>query len=165
MTIDRYADAVDGLAPDAGEVETAELAVTDDVLVKAFALGPGATVEPHEHGDATNVFHVLEGEPTLIRGDNEESLAAPAVVLNERARNRPRRSERHRRARRHHRQPLPAPDGRRDRPRRAGGAARRRGRPRPSTQTTPTSGSSTSAIAARSTAGTFPTASAFPSRS
>jgi len=85
MTIDRYADAVDGLAPDAGEVETAaELAVTDDVLVKAFALGPGATVEPHEHGDATNVFHVLEGEPTLIRGDNEESLAAPAVVLNER---------------------------------------------------------------------------------
>jgi len=85
MTIDRYADAVDGLAPDAGEVETAELAVTDDVLVKAFALGPGrATVEPHEHGDATNVFHVLEGEPTLHSGDNEESLAAPAVVLNER---------------------------------------------------------------------------------
>ena len=83
MTIDRYADAVDGLTPGAGEVETAELAVTDDVLVKAFALGPGATVEPHEHGDATNVFHVLEGEPTLIRGD-EETLAAPAVVLNER---------------------------------------------------------------------------------
>jgi quercetin dioxygenase-like cupin family protein len=84
MTIDRYADAVDGLEPDAGEVETAELAVTDDVLVKAFVLGPGATVEPHEHGDATNVFHVLDGEPTLVRGDNEESLAAPAVVLNER---------------------------------------------------------------------------------
>lgn len=77
MTIDRYADAVDGLAPDAGEVETAELAVTDDVLVKAFALGPGATVEPHEHGDATNVFHVLEGEPTLIRGTTRSRSRRP----------------------------------------------------------------------------------------
>ena len=84
MTIDRYADAVDGLDPAPGEVETAELVVTDDVLVKAFALGPNATVEPHEHADATNVFHVLEGEPTLIRGETEEMLAAPAVVPNER---------------------------------------------------------------------------------
>jgi len=84
MTIDRYADAVDGLDPATGDVETAELVVTDDVLVKAFVLGPDATVEPHEHADATNVFHVLEGEPTLIRGETEESLAAPAVVLNER---------------------------------------------------------------------------------
>jgi len=84
MTIDRYAEAVDGLAPADGEVETAELVVTDDVLVKAFVLGPGAAVDPHEHGDATNVFHVLEGEPTVVRGDEEESLAAPAVVANER---------------------------------------------------------------------------------
>ncbi|WP_123621652.1 cupin domain-containing protein [Halorubrum sp. CSM-61] len=84
MTIDRYADAVDGLSPGHGEVETAELAVTDDVLVKAFALGPGATLDAHEHDDATNVFHVLEGEPTVIREDEGESLAAPAVVLNER---------------------------------------------------------------------------------
>lgn len=84
MTLDRYADAVDRLDPGPDEVETAELVVTDDVLVKAFALGPNATVEPHEHADATNVFHVLEGEPTLIRGETEESLAAPAVVLNER---------------------------------------------------------------------------------
>jgi len=84
MTLDRYADAVGGLSPDAREVETAEIAVTDDVLVKAFALGPDATVEPHEHGDATNVFHVLDGEPTIVRGGEEETLAAPAVVLNER---------------------------------------------------------------------------------
>jgi len=84
MTLDRYADAVDHLAPDAGAVETAELAVTDDVLVKAFVLGPGATVDAHEHGDATNVFHVLEGAPTVVREADEEPLAAPAVVLNER---------------------------------------------------------------------------------
>jgi len=84
MTIDRYTDAVNELDPVPGEVETAELVVTDDVLVKAFALGPGATVDPHEHADATNVFHVLDGEPTLIRGDTETALAAPAVVPNER---------------------------------------------------------------------------------
>ena len=84
MTLDRYGDAVDRLDPGPDEVETAELVVTDDVLVKAFALGPNATVEPHEHADATNVFHVLEGEPTLLRGDTEEALAAPAVVVNER---------------------------------------------------------------------------------
>jgi hypothetical protein len=48
--MDRYPD----LDPDAGELLTAELVVTDDVLVKAFALGPGAEVEPHEHADQTN---------------------------------------------------------------------------------------------------------------
>jgi len=107
MTIDRYADAVDGLAPDAGEVETAELAVTDDVLVKAFALGPGATVEPHEHGDATNVFpRPRRRADPHSRGQRGVARGARGRV--ERARNRPRRSERHRRARRHHRQPLPA---------------------------------------------------------
>lgn len=84
MTLDRYADAVADLDPAAGEVETAELVVTDDVLVKAFALGSGAELDPHEHADATNVFHVLEGEPTVIREDDEAQLAAPAVVLNER---------------------------------------------------------------------------------
>lgn len=84
MTIDTYEAAVDRLDPAPGEVETAELVVTDDVLVKAFALGPGATVEPHEHADATNVFHVLEGSPTVVRGASEEMLAAPAVVFNER---------------------------------------------------------------------------------
>jgi quercetin dioxygenase-like cupin family protein len=84
MTLDRYADAVDDLDPAPGEVETAELVVTDDVLVKAFALGPGAAVDPHEHADSTNVFHVIEGEPTLVREGTEEALAAPAVVPNER---------------------------------------------------------------------------------
>ncbi|KOX96872.1 cupin domain-containing protein [Halorubrum tropicale] len=84
MTLDSYAAAVDGLDPDPGEVETAELLVTDDVLVKAFVLGPNAAVDPHEHADATNVFHVLEGEPTVVRDGEEAALAAPAVVPNER---------------------------------------------------------------------------------
>ena len=84
MTLDSYAAAVSGLDPDPGEVETAELVVTDDVLVKAFVLGPDAAVDPHEHADATNVFHVLEGEPTVVRDDEEAALAAPAVVYNER---------------------------------------------------------------------------------
>ena len=84
MTLDSYAAAVAGLDPEPGEVETAELVVTDDVLVKAFVLGPDAVVDPHEHADATNVFHVLEGEPTVVRDDEEAALAAPAVVYNER---------------------------------------------------------------------------------
>ncbi|TKX55439.1 cupin domain-containing protein [Halorubrum sp. SP3] len=84
MTLDSYAAAVSGLDPAPGEVETAELVVTDDVLVKAFVLGPEAAVDPHEHADATNVFHVVEGEPTVIRDDEESALAAPAVVENER---------------------------------------------------------------------------------
>ena len=84
MTLDSYAAAVSGLDTAHGEVETAELVVSDDVLVKAFALGPDAAVEPHEHADATNVFQVLEGEPTVIRDGEEEALAAPAVVANER---------------------------------------------------------------------------------
>jgi quercetin dioxygenase-like cupin family protein len=84
MTLDTYAAAVDDLDPEPGEVETAELVVTDDVLVKAFVLGPNAAVDPHEHADSTNVFHVLEGEPTVVRDDAEEALSAPAVVLNER---------------------------------------------------------------------------------
>ncbi|MFB6096270.1 MAG: cupin domain-containing protein [Haloferacaceae archaeon] len=76
--------AAHDLDPDAGEVETAELVVTDDVLVKQFALGPGAEVEPHEHGDSTNVFHVLEGTVTVLQDDREEAVEAPGVVLNER---------------------------------------------------------------------------------
>ena len=70
--------------PEEGEVQTGELVVTDDVLVKAFALGPGATLEPHEHGDSTNVFHVLEGTVTVIQDDTKESITAPGVVLHER---------------------------------------------------------------------------------
>ncbi|ELZ39361.1 cupin [Halorubrum californiense DSM 19288] len=84
MTLDSYAAAVSGLDPEPGEVETTELVVTDDVLVKAFVLGPDAAVDPHEHADATNVFHVVEGEPTVVRDGEEEALAAPAVVENAR---------------------------------------------------------------------------------
>jgi quercetin dioxygenase-like cupin family protein len=80
MSLDRYPD----LDPDEGEVVDAELAVTDDVLVKAFALGPGGELSPHDHADATNVFHVLEGTVTVIQGDDEERVEAPGVVLHER---------------------------------------------------------------------------------
>jgi len=80
MALDRYPD----LDPDDGQVVDAEIAVTDDVLVKAFALGPGAELSPHEHADATNVFHVLEGTVTVIQGDDEETVQSPGVVLHER---------------------------------------------------------------------------------
>jgi quercetin dioxygenase-like cupin family protein len=81
--LDRYPEVAD-LDPDEGETLTVELLVTDDVLVKAFALGPGARIEPHEHADATNVFHVLQGTVTVVRDDEEERVSAPAVVPNER---------------------------------------------------------------------------------
>ncbi|QCJ46091.1 MULTISPECIES: cupin domain-containing protein [Haloprofundus] len=80
MTLDRLED----LDPADGELETAELVVTDDVLVKAFALGPGAELSPHEHADSTNVFHVLRGTVTVVQGDDEEAVDAPGVVLHER---------------------------------------------------------------------------------
>ena len=84
MTLDRYADAIDDRSPGRDEVVTEEGAVSDDVLVKAFTLGPGGEIDPHEHADATNVFHVLEGEPTVVRDGDAEQLAAPAVVYNAR---------------------------------------------------------------------------------
>jgi len=80
MTLDR----LESLDPDPGEVVTAELVVDDDVLVKAFALGPGAELDPHEHGDSTNVFHVLDGTVTVIQGDTEEAVEAPGVVHHDR---------------------------------------------------------------------------------
>lgn len=80
MTLDRYPD----LDPDVGEVVSEELAVVDDVLVKAFALGPGAVLDAHEHADSTNVFHVLEGSVTVIQGDTEAEVDAPGVVFHER---------------------------------------------------------------------------------
>lgn len=75
--------AVD-LSPDPGDVVDEELAVTDDVLVKVFALGPDAELEPHTHAEATNVFHVVDGTVVVTRGDESERLDAPAVVVNER---------------------------------------------------------------------------------
>jgi quercetin dioxygenase-like cupin family protein len=80
MTLDR----LESLDPDPEEVLTAELVVSDDVLVKAFALGPGAELHPHEHGDSTNVFHVLRGTVTVVQGEAEEAITAPGVVHHER---------------------------------------------------------------------------------
>ncbi|WIV66922.1 cupin domain-containing protein [Natrialbaceae archaeon AArc-T1-2] len=84
MSLERYDDAIADLEPDADQIETAEVVVTDDVLVKAFALGPGATLEPHEHPDSTNVFHVLSGTVTVLQDDEHERVSAPGVVLHER---------------------------------------------------------------------------------
>ena len=72
------------LEPAEGEVETAELVVEDDVLVKLFGLGPGGAFDPHVHDASTNVFHLLEGEVVVARGNEEEALSAPAVVHNPR---------------------------------------------------------------------------------
>ena len=80
MTLDRYPS----LSPDDGEVVTEELYYSADALVKAFALGPGSEVEPHEHGDQTNAFHVLEGELVVVQGDVEDLVEAPGVVVHER---------------------------------------------------------------------------------
>jgi quercetin dioxygenase-like cupin family protein len=82
VTLDRL--DLDDFDPDDGEIQSAEVVVTDDVLVKAFALGPGATLDPHEHGDSTNVFHVIRGEVTVLQGDDEERVSPPGVVLHER---------------------------------------------------------------------------------
>jgi quercetin dioxygenase-like cupin family protein len=77
-------DRLPTLDPSDGEVLDEELAVTDDVLVKVFALGPGASIDPHEHDGATNVFHVVQGTVTVTQEDSEETVSAPGVVLNER---------------------------------------------------------------------------------
>ncbi|OAQ53852.1 hypothetical protein HTG_06185 [Natrinema mahii] len=82
--LDSYAEPIADLEPADGEVETAELAVSDDVLVKAFVLGPGAELEAHDHPDSTNVFHVLEGTVTVVQGDESEAIDAPGVVHHER---------------------------------------------------------------------------------
>jgi quercetin dioxygenase-like cupin family protein len=80
MSLDRLPD----LDPGPEEVLDAEVAVTDDVLVKAFALGPGAELDPHNHAGSTNVFHVVEGTVTVIQGDEEAAVDAPGVILHER---------------------------------------------------------------------------------
>jgi quercetin dioxygenase-like cupin family protein len=72
------------LEPEAGEVLDAELVVSEDVLVKAFALGPGAELDSHDHPDSTNVFHVVEGTVTVFRGGEEDAIEAPGVVHHDR---------------------------------------------------------------------------------
>jgi quercetin dioxygenase-like cupin family protein len=74
--------ALDALDPAPGEVESTELVVTDDVLVKGFALGPGAELAPHEH-DCINVFHVLRGTVTVVQDGAIEAIRAPGVVLHD----------------------------------------------------------------------------------
>lgn len=76
-------DQLPDLAPEPDETLSAEVALTDDVLVKVFALGPGASLEPHDHPGSTNVFHVLRGRPTVIRDDEAGPVEAPGVVVNE----------------------------------------------------------------------------------
>ncbi|RRJ30509.1 cupin domain-containing protein [Halocatena pleomorpha] len=80
MDLDQYDPPIVG--PDA--IESTELFVNDDVLVKLFALGPGAELSAHEHSDSTNVFHVLEGTVTVIREETEEAIDAPGIVFHER---------------------------------------------------------------------------------
>ncbi len=77
-------DVYEAPDPDANEVLDVEFVVTDDVLVKGFALGPGAELSPHEHAESTNVFHVLEGTVTVVRGDEEATVEAPGVVRHDR---------------------------------------------------------------------------------
>ncbi len=77
-------DDLPALEPEDGEVMSDEVAVTDDVLVKVFALGPGAELDAHEHADSTNVFHVLRGTVTVIQGTEAEAVDAPGVVVHER---------------------------------------------------------------------------------
>jgi quercetin dioxygenase-like cupin family protein len=89
MTLDRLPD----LDPAAGEVVDEELAVSDDVLVKVFALGPGAELDPHVHDGAANVFHVLDGTVTVVQDDTEETITAPGVVFNERSQSHGARNE------------------------------------------------------------------------
>lgn len=84
MSLERYRPEGEELDPGTGEVETAELVVEDDVLVKAFALGPEAELERHEHPDSTNVFHILEGTVTVLQGDTRERVDAPGVLVHER---------------------------------------------------------------------------------
>jgi quercetin dioxygenase-like cupin family protein len=81
--MDRYA-AVAEMDPEEGERLDAELAVTDDTLVKAFALGPGGEIPPHDHPGSTNVLHVTEGEVTVVVDDDEVRVTAPGTVVVER---------------------------------------------------------------------------------
>ena len=80
MTLNELPD----IEPADGAVETAELVVSEDVLVKLFALGPGGAFDPHVHDDCENVFHLLEGAVTVTQGEETETVEAPAVVHNPR---------------------------------------------------------------------------------
>lgn len=76
-------DSLPHLDPAEGEVLDAEVAINNDVLVKEFALGPGAELDPHAHSGSTNVFHVVSGTVTVIQGEEIESVTAPGVIVHE----------------------------------------------------------------------------------
>ena len=77
-------DRLPDVTPDEGTIETRELVVDDDALVKAFFLGPGAELDSHDHPDSLNVFHVLAGTVTVIQDGEAEAIDAPGVVAHER---------------------------------------------------------------------------------
>lgn len=77
-------DRLPDVTPEPGEIETRELVVDDDALVKAFYLGPGAELDSHDHPESLNVFHVLAGTVTVLQEDEEESVVAPGVVAHDR---------------------------------------------------------------------------------
>jgi len=77
-------DRLPDVTPDEGEIETRELVVDDDALVKAFFLGPGAELDSHDHPDSLNVFHVLAGTVTVIQDGEEDAIDAPGVVAHDR---------------------------------------------------------------------------------
>lgn len=79
MALDRLPD----LDPDPDDVLDEELAYSEDILLKVFALGPGAALSPHAHEGSTNVFHVVEGVVTIVQDDTEETVTAPGVVVHE----------------------------------------------------------------------------------
>ncbi|WP_338730345.1 cupin domain-containing protein [Haladaptatus sp. DJG-WS-42] len=70
--------------PEEGEIITEELVVSDDALVKLFALGPGAELKPHPHDSSSNVFHIVKGTVTVLQDDDEERVKAPGVVFHDR---------------------------------------------------------------------------------
>lgn len=75
-------DSLPEITAGPGEVNDAEAVVSDDVLVKVFALGPGGELTPHDHPGVTNVFHVLRGSVTVIQDGVEERINAPGIVKN-----------------------------------------------------------------------------------
>lgn len=80
MALDQYP----ALKPAEGEVIDREVYFSEDLLVKAFALGPGASIAPHEHEAQTNVFHILQGTATVTQGTEKAVVDAPGIVVHDR---------------------------------------------------------------------------------
>ena len=65
----------------AGEIISDVAFETDTVVVKVFTLGPGGSLEPHVHEDEINVFHILEGRPSIVQEEATRDIAAPGIVV------------------------------------------------------------------------------------